>query len=84
MRPDKDAVNPRRDAYRDTWGRGRGSYLSMLYEHLVLVHDLLADDGSDFLHLGADISHYGKILSTRSSATIISQRNGLEAADGAQ
>jgi adenine-specific DNA-methyltransferase len=27
-------------AYRDTWGRGRSSYLTMLYERLVLIHEL--------------------------------------------
>lgn len=28
-------------AYRDTWGRGQDSYLSMVYERLVLIRDLL-------------------------------------------
>jgi hypothetical protein len=49
-------------AYRDTWGRGRSSYLEMLYERLLLIHDLLAEKGSLFLHLGSNVSHYGKIL----------------------
>ena len=49
-------------AYRDTWGRGSASYLEMLNERLVLIHELLADDGVLFLHLGANISHYGKVL----------------------
>jgi SAM-dependent methyltransferase len=49
-------------AYRDTWGRGRASYLGMLYERLVLIHELLADDGSLFLHLGSNVSHFGKVL----------------------
>lgn len=49
-------------AYRDTWGRGRSSYLHMLYERLVLIHELLADDGSLFLHLGSNVSHFGKVL----------------------
>jgi len=29
-------------AYRDTWGRGISSYLTMMYERLKLMHDLLA------------------------------------------
>jgi adenine specific DNA methylase Mod len=37
-------------AYRDTWGKGEDSFLSMIYERLKLIHDLLADDGSIFIH----------------------------------
>ncbi|MFM7332978.1 MAG: site-specific DNA-methyltransferase, partial [Tabrizicola sp.] len=37
-------------AYRDTWGRGADSFISMLYERLVLMKDLLAEDGSIFVH----------------------------------
>jgi adenine-specific DNA-methyltransferase len=44
-------------AYRDTWGRGRDSYISMLYERLLLIHSLLADDGSIYVHVGPNISH---------------------------
>lgn len=49
-------------AYRDTWGRGRGSYLTMLYERLVLIHELLAEDGSLFVHLDWHQGHYVKVL----------------------
>lgn len=49
-------------AYRDTWGRGPESYLSMLYERLVLIHELLASDGTLFLHLGSNVSHLGRSL----------------------
>jgi DNA modification methylase len=49
-------------AYRDTWGAGRGSYLTMLYERLVLIRDLLADDGSLFVHLDWHQGHYVKVL----------------------
>lgn len=37
-------------AYRDTWGRGTDSYLAMLHERLILIHSLLADDGSFVIH----------------------------------
>ncbi len=37
-------------AYRDTWGKGISSYLSMMYERLKLMHKLLAEDGSIYLH----------------------------------
>ena len=37
-------------AYRDTWGRGADSFISMIYERLILMRDLLADDGTIYLH----------------------------------
>ncbi len=37
-------------AYRDTWGRGADSFISMIYERLSLMRDLLADDGSIYVH----------------------------------
>ncbi len=37
-------------AYRDTWGRGADSFISMIYERLILARDLLAEDGSVYLH----------------------------------
>jgi site-specific DNA-methyltransferase (adenine-specific)/adenine-specific DNA-methyltransferase len=37
-------------AYRDTWGRGADSYISMIYERLVLMRDLLRADGSIYVH----------------------------------
>lgn len=37
-------------AYRDTWGRGADSFISMLYERLSLMRDLLSDDGSIYVH----------------------------------
>ncbi|MDA8159972.1 MAG: DNA methyltransferase, partial [Desulfobacteraceae bacterium] len=39
-------------AYRDTWGKGADSFISMIYERLVLMRDLLAEDGSIFVHIG--------------------------------
>lgn len=37
-------------AYRDTWGLGHDSFLSMIYERLLLMRDLLSDDGSIYVH----------------------------------
>ena len=37
-------------AYRDTWGMGTDSYLSMIYERLILLKDLMADNGSIYVH----------------------------------
>jgi adenine-specific DNA-methyltransferase len=48
-------------AYRDTWWHGTDSYLSMMYERLVLMHELLAEDGSFYIHLDAHMAHYVKV-----------------------
>lgn len=37
-------------AYRDTWGKGADSFISMIYERLSLMRDLLSDDGSIYVH----------------------------------
>ena len=37
-------------AYRDTWGKGADSFISMIYERLALMRDLLAEDGSIYVH----------------------------------
>lgn len=37
-------------AYRDTWGKGTDSFITMIYERLILMRDLLAEDGSIYVH----------------------------------
>jgi len=37
-------------AYRDTWGHGADSFIAMIYERLILMRDLLAHDGSIYVH----------------------------------
>lgn len=37
-------------AYRDTWGKGADSFIAMIYERFVLMRDLLAEDGSIYVH----------------------------------
>src|SRR6202795_4172428 len=37
-------------AYRDTWGKGADSFISMIYERLILMRDFLAEDGSIYVH----------------------------------
>jgi adenine-specific DNA-methyltransferase len=49
-------------AYRDTWGAGYDSYLSMMYPRLVLIHELLSEDGSLYLHCGPSVSHTLRVL----------------------
>ncbi|MDG6950046.1 MAG: site-specific DNA-methyltransferase [Nitrososphaerota archaeon] len=49
-------------AYRDTWDRGVDSYLDMLHPRLQLMRRLLKDSGSIYVHVGANISHYVKVM----------------------
>ena len=49
-------------AYRDTWGRGADSFISMLYERLILMRDLLTSDGSIYVHMGWGVSHYVRAI----------------------
>jgi len=37
-------------AYRDTWGKGADSFIAMIFERLALMRDLLADNGSIYVH----------------------------------
>jgi len=37
-------------AYRDTWGKGIDSFIAMMYERVMLMRDLLAEDGSIYVH----------------------------------
>ena len=37
-------------AYRDTWGKGSDSFISMIYERLILMRDLLTEEGSIYVH----------------------------------
>lgn len=44
-------------AYRDTWGRGADSFIAMIYERLILMRELMAADGSVFVHCDWHVSH---------------------------
>ena len=48
-------------AYRDTWGKGGDSFIAMIYERLILMRDLLAEDGSIYVHMGKAVSHYVRL-----------------------
>jgi DNA modification methylase len=37
-------------AYRDTWGRGADSFIDMIYTRVILMRDLLAEDGTIYVH----------------------------------
>ncbi len=49
-------------AYRDTWGKGLDSYLRWFYETIVLLHELLAERGSLYVHLDWHVGHYAKCV----------------------
>jgi len=49
-------------AYRDTWGKGMQSYLQMMYDRLVLMKELLTDDGTVWVHVDHRVLHYLKTL----------------------
>ena len=48
-------------AYRDTWGRGADSFIAMIYERLILMRDLLAEDGSVYVHLDYRMLHHVRL-----------------------
>ncbi|NVL89521.1 MAG: site-specific DNA-methyltransferase [Desulfobacterales bacterium] len=58
----KEASVIEEKAYRDTWGRGLDSYLQMMYDRVVLMRELLADNGSIYVHLDWHVGHYIKII----------------------
>ena len=45
-------------AYNDTWGKGADSFIAMIYERLVLMRDLLAEDGSIYVHCDWRVNGY--------------------------
>jgi DNA modification methylase len=49
-------------AYRDTWGKGTDSFISMIYERLQLMHDLLADDGNIYVHCDWRLNSYLRLI----------------------
>lgn len=49
-------------AYEDVWEQGMEQYLRMICTRLLFMHDLLADDGTIWVHLDWHSVHYVKIL----------------------
>ena len=49
-------------AYADTWKDGTISYLKMMYPRLALMKELLADNGSIYVHIDWHVGHYLKII----------------------
>ena len=49
-------------AYRDTWGKGADSFIAMIYERLVMMRDLLAEDGSIHVHCDWRVNGYMRLV----------------------
>jgi len=49
-------------AYRNTWGAGGNTFLSMLYERVKLMKDLLSDEGILFFRIDWHWGHYTKAM----------------------
>ena len=49
-------------AYCDSWGKGSDSFISMIYERLLLMRDLLADDGSIYVHCDWRVNSYIQLV----------------------
>lgn len=49
-------------AYRDTWGKGADSFIAMICERLALMRDLLAGDGSIYVHCDWRVNGYVRLV----------------------
>jgi DNA modification methylase len=49
-------------AYRDTWGKGLDSYLKWFSDTVVLLRELLSENGSIYVHLDYNVGHYAKAV----------------------
>ncbi len=58
-------------AYRDTWGKGADSFIVMIYERLKIMHGLLADDSSIYVHCDWRLNSYMRSVLNE----IFSERN---------
>lgn len=49
-------------AYKDTWSGGIASYLKYMFERLVLMRELLTENGSTYVYLDWHVGHYVKVM----------------------
>ena len=49
-------------AYTDTWGRGKDSFLDMMYPRIQLMRKLLSEKGTLYVHCDDHVSHYLKVM----------------------
>ena len=58
----QEAQRPRRNRLPRHLGQRRDSFISMLFERLFLLRDLLSDDGSIYVHMGPNVSFYVRAI----------------------
>ncbi len=49
-------------AYSDTWKDGTASYLQMMIPRLILMRELLSEQGSIYVHIDWHVGHYVKVI----------------------
>jgi adenine-specific DNA-methyltransferase len=49
-------------AFRDTWGKGQDSFLAMIYERLKLMYDLIAPDGTIWVHCDTRVNSHLRLI----------------------
>ena len=49
-------------AYSDTWKDGTVSYLEMMVPRLILMKELLSEQGSIYVHIDWHVGHYVKVI----------------------
>lgn len=49
-------------AYSDTWKNGTVSYLEMMVPRLILMKELLSEQGSIYVHIDWHVGHYVKVI----------------------
>ena len=69
-------------AYRDTWGKGADSFIAMIYERLVLMRDLLAEDGSIYVHCDSRVNELIKLAMIEVFGTDNCVKWNLRGSDG--
>ena len=52
----------KKNAYSDIWEGGIDEYIDFLYDRLLLMKNLLSENGSIYVHLDWHVSHYIKIM----------------------
>jgi adenine-specific DNA-methyltransferase len=71
-------------AYRDIWGRGLDGYLQWFYETVLLLHELLADDGSIYVHCDWRVNSFVRSIMDEvfTSARYINEITWLRSSSG--
>lgn len=59
---DGKALSLKHPAYEDVWEKGLEQYLVMLTARLLLIRDLLSDEGTVWVHMDWHASHYVRVL----------------------